>query len=118
MKTRFLSAALAALLVSGCSTYTVCSEGGRTTVDIQNTGWFLFNCLPIASGEPESPNQDGCRFFEDTVTLENNMRLLRHAMIREGAYKAENVVSHTTDEKIFAILLKRAACHTSAELVK
>ena len=115
---RLLAIAVLAASLCGCATYTVSDAGGRTTVDIQNTGWFLFNILPIASGDPAAPNRSGCSFFTDTVTLDSNMQLLRHAMIREGAYKAENVVSRTTDEKIFAILLKRAAYHTSAELIK
>ena len=46
------------------------------------------------------------------------MKILRLAMLKDGSYKANNVVSHSTDEKVMLILLKRYALHTSAELVK
>lgn len=110
--------AVCMLAISGCATYGTSSIGGHTTIDIQNTGWYLFCCIPIASGEPNRPNQNDCRMFTDTVTLENNMNILRQAMIDVGAYKASNVVTHTTDEKVLFILLQRYACHTSAELSK
>ena len=118
MKPIAIAVALCALLFSGCASYNLTSVGGRTTIDIQNTGWYLFRRIPLASGDPDSPNRNVCRIFTDTVKLENNMKMLRHAMIQNGAFKAENIVSHTTDEKVFVILLQRYICHTSAELIK
>lgn len=110
--------ALLAATISGCATYTTSSVGGRTTVDVQNTGWYLFSFIPLGSGDHDDPNTCGCKIFSNSVSLENNMKILKKAMIAEQAYKAENVVSRWTDERVFFILLKRYACHTSAELIK
>ena len=33
-----------------------------------NTGWLLFKCIPLGSGEPLRPNECSCRFFTNTVT--------------------------------------------------
>lgn len=109
---------LSAALLGGCATYSTSSAGGRTTVAIQNTGWYLFNFIPLGSGDFDDPNRCTCHVFQNSVTLANNMAILKKAMIAEKAYKAENVASHWTDERVFFILLKRYACHTSAELIK
>lgn len=116
---RFLLGTLFAALLSGCATYTTTSVGGRTTVAVQNTGWYLFNFIPLASGNPERPNANSCKLFQETTTLESNMRLLDYAMRKDGGYTGyRNLVSYTTDENILLILFKRRACHTSAELFK
>ena len=36
-------------LLGGCATVTVSREGG-TMVNIENSGWYLLNFIPIASG--------------------------------------------------------------------
>ena len=115
MKRALLFAALAAL--AGCASVNVCREGA-TMVDIQNTGWYLFDCIPLASGSPANPNGHTCRPFQDTVTVENNMKMLDYAMRREGAAGCRHLSSYTTDESVFFILLTRFACHTSAQLIK
>ena len=61
------SAAIAALaaLLAGCSTVTV-SRNGSTMVNIENSGWYLLNFIPIASGNPASPNSFSTRLFSKT----------------------------------------------------
>lgn len=105
------------MLVSGCASVITCNERGHTVVDVTNTGWYLLNFIPIASGNPSHPNANGCKLFSQTVTLENNMKMLDYALRKNGAKSYKNVISHTTDENVLIILLKRHACHTSAELV-
>ena len=65
--------AIAALTVmavcAGCATITtshnhhdVNVEGDETpieTVMIENTGWTLFNVIPIGSGDPDRPDESG-----------------------------------------------------------
>ena len=108
---------LLAALLSGCATATVCHEE-RTLVTIENTGWYLFNFIPIASGNPSNPNACSCRLFSKTVTLENNRKMLEQIMRDEGATGFRDLNSFTTDEHILIILLKRHAYHTSAQLLK
>jgi len=118
MKTILSILLLAMTFITGCASYSVTSVGGRTTVDVQNSGWYLLSFAPIASGDPDEPNEVGCRFFEDSVKLANNMKMLKQAMAAYGASDTDNVVTYSTNEKILFILLKRYTMHTSAELVK
>ena len=107
-----------ALLAGGCATVRYSHVGGTAMVEIENTGWYLLDFIPLGSGDPDYPNDSTCRLFDDTVSLENNMRLLNWAVRRDGAKRAVDVTSHMTDEKVFIIFLKRLAYHTSARLIK
>ena len=116
MKKLAVSVALLALF-AGCANIQSSSEGGHTVAVVENSGWFLLNIIPLASGNPEKPNRLRCKPFSDTVTLENNIKLLDRAVAEKGAKGCKDVVSYTTDEKIFVILLKRISYHTTAELI-
>lgn len=87
-------------------------------VEIENSGWFILECIPFASGDPRYPNRCKCRFFRDTVTLENNLKALEAEMKRAGADGVADLTSHWTDESALLILLTRRACHTSALLLR
>ncbi len=116
------------LLLTGCTTYRSTSayndvnvDGGRRpieTIEIENSGWFLFTCLPIASGNPDRPNDNSCCWFKNTVRLENNVKVLRQHMREEGSTEVANVISHCEDEKYLVFLVARRAYHTSAVLLK
>ncbi len=112
-----LTAALVAMF-SGCCSYTISKEGGHDTIYIQNVGWKLLCCLPIASGDPEYPNEEVSVWFCDSVLLEVNMMILDNAMTKHGYKSLKNLTSHRTDETAFPILLKRYTYQTSAELIK
>ena len=45
---------LACALLGGCATVTI-SRDGATMVSIENSGWYLLNFNPIASGNPTRP---------------------------------------------------------------
>jgi len=117
-----------AAFAAGCTTvqYSTVYNGvkvdnGRTpiaTVEIENSGWFLFGFIPVASGNPEKPDRCSCKLFRNTVKLENNYRVLERRAQDVGADSIANLTSHWTDESAFVILLKRRACHTSAVLLK
>ena len=118
------SAALALLLLgaasalSGCCTATLCREGDRSVCYIQNNGWSLFGVVPIVSGDPKAPNCWNSRWFRDTVTLDTNMKIL-DKMMKDNSYtKSRSLASYTTHEDVFFLILRRRACHTSAELLK
>ena len=96
-------------------------EGGETpieTVEIENAGWLVLKFIPIGSGDPLRPNEKTCRFFRNTVNLQNNLEMLEDEMERVGAKRVANLTSRKTDESIFFILLTRRAYHTSAVLLK
>ena len=118
----------AALVCSGCATiqrasdyHGMGSENGEQpieTIEIENTGWLLFRCIPLGSGDPLRPNEMTCRFFRNTVTLQNNLEMLEDEMERVGAKRVENLTSRKTDESMFILLLTRRSYHSSAVLLK
>ena len=107
---------LACALLSGCATVTV-SRDGATMVNIENSGWYLLNFIPLASGNPARPNSCTTRLFSKTVTLENNVKMLDKVIRDEGAVAVRDINSFTIDEHVLLILLKRHAYHTSAQLL-
>ena len=123
-----LSALCGLLLASGCATVQTTKEyhgvhvdGGRepfATVQVANTGWYLLTFIPIASGDPGHPNEVASRWFEDTVNLDSNMRILGAEMKAAGVTEVANLTSHRTDEKYLVFILARRAYRTSAVLLK
>jgi hypothetical protein len=107
---------IAILAVSGCASVDYSNAGGRTMVDIKNSGWYLFNFIPIASGNPDRPNEFGCKLFKETATVENNAKMLDFAATERKAKSIKSIKSSWTDESVFIILFKRHVIHTSAEL--
>lgn len=118
----------ALLLSAGCASVHISKafngvrvDGGRepaATVEIENSGWFLLTCIPLASGDYEQPGRKTCRWFTNTVRLENNLRILDGQMKAEHVTEVANLTSHRTDEKYLVFLLARRAYHTSAVLLK
>ena len=111
-----LAVIFACALLGGCATVTVSREGA-TMVNIENSGWYLLNFIPIASGNPARPNSCTTRLFSKTVTLENNVKMLDKVIRDEGAVAVRDINSFTIDEHVLLILLKRHAYHTSAQLL-
>ncbi len=116
------------LLLAGCTTvrysttfHDVKVEDGETPleiVEIENSGWELFKFIPLASGNPEKPNRLSCRWFSNTVTLQNNLNLLEQEMKTRVATRFTNLTSRNSEESFLFVLLTRNAYHTSAVLLK
>lgn len=113
---KYAAVFLVAALLAGCSTVTI-SRNGATMVNIENSGWYLLNFIPLASGNPANPNSFSTRLFSKTVTLESNIKMLDKVIKDEGAVAVKDLTSFTTDEHILLILFKRHAYHTSAQLL-
>ena len=116
------------LLLAGCTTvrysttfHDVKVEDGETPleiVEIENSGWELFKFIPLASGNPQKPNRLSCRWFSNTVTLQNNLNLLEQEMKTRVATRFTNLTSRNSEESFLFVLLTRNAYHTSAVLLK
>lgn len=127
MKT-ILPTLIGVLLLTGCATvqysatfHGVKVEDGETPleiVEVENTGWRLFKFIPLASGNPKKPNRISCRWFSNTVTLQNNLNLLEQEMLARGVTRFTNLTSRNMEESFLFILLTRNAYHTSAVLLK
>lgn len=125
---RLISLFLLTVCTAGCATIhrSTRYNGARIengdepleTVEIENTGWMLFKCLPIASGDPARPNSGACRWFTDTVTLENNIKLFDLERQRLHTKRFINLASRNTEETFLFVLLTRNSYHTSAVLLK
>lgn len=107
---------LLVLLFGGCCSIRTTTSSGRTMCVVENYGWRLWDLFPIASGNPDSPDESGARWFTDTVTLENNQKLLDRAMKRAGAVGLAFENSYMTDEQTLFTFYRRSL-YTSAELI-
>ena len=73
-------------ILTGCATTEVStefnsnltSEGKKpvAAISAENYGYYLFGYLPICAGDPTQPNKNTISFFEDTVTIENNNKMI------------------------------------------
>ena len=113
----FSFAFLLCMLISGCAVVDISDKGSHAMVSVHNTVWEIFSVFPVASGNHLRPNKFSCRWFQDTVTLENNIQMLENAAKALDATHYKNVSSSITDETVFFILVNRRVYHTSAELV-
>jgi len=104
-------------LASGCTSVEVCNKG-KDMVAIQNSGCFFLGFVPLFSGDPDYPNESVCNWFDDTVKVSTNIRLLNEEIEKQHASGARHIASHTDDENIFWFIFKRKICRTSAELVR
>ncbi|MBR1870755.1 MAG: hypothetical protein IJ802_02905 [Kiritimatiellae bacterium] len=117
-----------ALTLAGCMTFRttelwhdVNSDGSNKpfmTVQIENSGWYLFDCIPLVCGNPAKPNGNSSRWFSNTVTLQNNLAVLDGIMEEYGADTLSNLDSRETDDFYYFFILYRRACHTSAVLFR
>jgi len=118
---RALAVSLVALafasLLGGCASVRISREG-VTMVEAEITGWYLFDFIPIGSGDPKNPNGSTCRLFCDNTTVQHSLELVDWALKREHADFVDDLNTYTTDEYVFIIFLRRHAIHTSAKLVK
>lgn len=108
---------LLSFLSFGCATVESSNAGGHHLVSIKNTGWKLFNVIPIASGNVNFPNTYTTRLFSDSTDLENNIAMLDDVVKKNGARGFRNISSSIHEENVLFILFSRRIYHTSAELV-
>ena len=123
-----ITVVLLAVALSGCMTYRTCKawrdvkvDGGavpHATIQIENSGWYLFDFIPIFCGDPQRPNANTCCMFRNTVTLQNNLIVLDRIMAEHDCTIIANMASRETDDFYFAFLLYRRACHTTAVICR
>lgn len=113
---RLITLGLAALFAAGCATVKVDDEGGHRLCEIENNYWSLLGLVPLGSGDPELPNKNLCSFFQNTATVENNLKMLADACRRHHSGDVQNVVSHVVNRN-YCFILCRHTLHTSAELM-
>lgn len=125
---KLASAIICLLTLTGCMTSEISrtpqgvpgdsDETHQLTVEIENVGWFLFDMIPVLSGDPQGVNKASSVLFENTLTLQNNLDELMRVAQREGTYTIGSMISHEVSESVWVIFLSRHALHTSATLMK
>ena len=123
-----LAFCVVAAVLGGCATVDrldskLCEKtyDGMVPVEVvqgMNTNWRLLACIPLGSGNPDHPNRCKCSMFTNTVTLDNQLRMIEAEAKRVGAKRAVDVTSDSSKESVLFFLLKREKLHTSAVLVK
>ena len=83
---KILLVIIACILMNACATTQVSTEfpngakvNGKEAIAIvaaENYGYYLFGCLPLFAGDPEYQNENTLTFFEDTVNLDNNLKMI------------------------------------------
>jgi len=126
--TRALStAALAAILACGCCTVESSHDfrgvkvGGNAepiaVLAIENSGWYFLGCLPILTGNPDRPGH--IKLFSDTVTLENNIKMLSAKARQENATEIANLASRVREDlAIGFFIFGRKQVFTSAVIMR
>lgn len=127
MKRAFAIASVV-LSLTGCMTSeisrTPCGAPGdgddshHLTVDIENTGWYLFDFIPLLCGDPNGVNQCSTKVFRNTLTLQNNMNELMRIVQQEGTYTIGSIMSHEESESVWVFFVSRHGYHTSATLMQ
>ncbi len=133
MKNRFtLRCAFSAFLLvmlTGCATVHTASNfdgtktnGVRTpraTISVENYGYYLFGVVPLIAGNPLYPNENICMMFSDTVTLQNNQRMLSDTahMFNARALANEKTTVLWTGSFSFWVIWRKVI-HTSAVAVQ
>jgi len=92
---------LLAVACAGCATVQnarsfngLAVDGGRrpvATIAAENYGYYLFGAFPLVAGVPWAPNLTDWTWFEETVTVENNLDMVSAEAKRLGASGIANV---------------------------
>ena len=99
------------LLAAGCVTVREnYLADGSLAVEIQDNGWYIFDLIPIVTGNPDGrwPH-----WFTDDVALEKSMHVLDRIVAREKPEKIGTLVTRIEDEDILFVI-NRVSMHTSA----
>ena len=109
-----LFAGTAAVMLSACSHSQVFTEpleantpapGGMQAVAYgraQNSGYYLFNVIPLHTGHPYHPNRKDYRAWHDDITPEVNAGMLLYSMKR--LYDAEKLIDVEHQESSWGYL--------------
>lgn len=55
------------------------------SIVVENYGYYLFGIWPIICGDVNAPNSASCDWFTDTVTIDNNVKLVKHEADKYGS---------------------------------
>ena len=83
----------------------VSSQGNPVVFNLKasNRGMYLFNCIPLWSGNMSGPNRHEYRLFQDTVTRADMRRMLDIYLKHMKADQVDDVEIKTTSAGAFSL---------------
>lgn len=130
MKTFIFCVISFSLFVSGCATVQKSETFPKinelspiqpvASIVVENYGYYLFGILPLWCGDIEEPNTAGCDWFTDTVTIDNNVKLIKKEAdsYGDGVSLGELKTEVKTSGSFSAWILWRKIITTSACVFK
>lgn len=104
-------------MLTGCATVETIHEPGRTLCEVQNTSWYFIDRYPLASGDPDHPNERTCLYFTDNLNVDTNRKILEWAVKHEGMTKVGITENRWHKTDVLPFLIQRYALKTYAELL-
>ena len=87
----------------------------RDSIVVENSGFYLFGVVPLVSGSIVNPG--GSTLFNNTVTLENNLRLLEAEAAKKGPFVLDSISSVEDSSSAWSIgIVSRKTITTSASV--
>lgn len=84
-----------ALLFAGCTTMHISESFPKinelspiqpaASIVVENYGYYLFGIWPIICGDVTKPNSASADWFTDTVTIDNNVKLVKREANKYGS---------------------------------
>lgn len=91
--------------LSGCFSIEKAREpGNKTQVIASNYGWYLFDWIPLVSGDPDDDWIIPCTFFRDRVKMDVIQTKLLEKM-RKSGQQVENLAWKNNDSVLMTIPL-------------
>ncbi len=118
-----------AALLAGCATTEttkalngICTVNGcetTGTICAENYGYYLFSVVPLFAGNPEKPNQTSMCIFKDTVTLENNKKMIDKEAKKLGGGMLCNLQNSVDWTGSFSLwIIWKQVLHSNATVIK
>lgn len=88
----------------------------KASIVVENYGYYLFGIWPIVCGDVEKPNSFSVDLFSDTVTVDNNMTIVKNEVSKYGTNVTLDQIKSevTTTGSFSAWILWRKIIVTSA----
>lgn len=88
----------------------------KASIVVENYGYYLFGIWPIICGDVEKPNSFSVDLFSDTVTVDNNMTIVKNEVSKYGDNVSLDEIKSevTTTGSFSAWILWRKVIITSA----
>ena len=97
---QFLALVIVSSLLGCVSVQEARLDDGSLSVEIADSGWYLFGFIPIVTGDPVG---FGPNWFTDDVNPQTTLNQLDRILAREQATRVGPIVTREVDESLLVI---------------